>query len=81
MKTFDDLKIGMKMTGTVRNVVDFGAFIDIGLKNDGFVHISEMSKSFVKHPMDILSIGDVVDVRILKLDEQKQKVSLSMKPL
>ena len=81
VKTFDDLKIGMKMTGTVRNVVDFGAFIDIGLKNDGFVHISEMSKSFVKHPMDILSIGDVVDVRILKLDEQKQKVSLSMKPL
>lgn len=81
VKTFDDLKVGMKMTGTVRNVVDFGVFVDIGLKNDGFVHISELSKNFVKHPMDVVSIGDVVDVRIIKIDLQKQKASLSMKPL
>ncbi len=81
VKTFEDLKVGMAMTGTVRNVVDFGAFIDIGLKNDGFVHISEMSKRFVKHPMDVVAIGDVVNVRIIRIDAEKQKASLSMKPL
>ncbi|MGP1569635.1 MAG: Tex family protein [Eubacteriales bacterium] len=80
VKTFEDLKVGMKLSGTVRNVVDFGIFVDIGLKNDGFVHISEMSKAFVKHPMDLVSIGDIVEVRIIKLDPQKQKASLSMKP-
>lgn len=79
VKTFDDLAIGMTMTGTVRNVVDFGAFIDIGLKNDGFVHISELSKSFVKHPMDVVSIGDCVKVKIIKIDNEKLKISLSMK--
>lgn len=80
VKTFADLTVGMTLTGTVRNVVDFGAFIDIGLKNDGFVHISELSNKFVKHPMDVIAIGDQVKVRIIKLDGEKEKASLSMKP-
>lgn len=75
----DDLREGMVLKGTVRNVIDFGAFVDIGIKNDGLVHISEMSDKFVKNPMDVVSVGDIVDVRVIKVDLEKGKVSLSMK--
>ena len=75
----EDLKEGMILTGTVRNVIDFGAFVDIGVKNDGLVHISEMSDKFVKNPMNIVSVGDIVKVRVLKVDLEKKKVSLSMR--
>ena len=76
---FEDLKDGMILTGTVRNVIDFGAFVDIGVKHDGLVHISELSESFVKNPADVVSIGDIVKVKVIKIDTEKQKVSLSMK--
>ncbi len=75
----EDLREGMILTGTVRNVIDFGAFVDIGVKHDGLVHISELSDKFVKNPMDVVSVGDVVKVRVLKVDKEKMKVSLSMK--
>ncbi|SFS89707.1 Tex family protein [Marininema halotolerans] len=74
----EDLREGMELKGTVRNVVDFGAFVDIGLKNDGLVHISKLSNRFVKHPMDIVSVGDVVDVWVIGVDHERQRVSLSM---
>ncbi|MBD1372297.1 RNA-binding transcriptional accessory protein [Hazenella sp. IB182357] len=74
----EDLKEGMQLQGTVRNVVDFGAFIDIGLKNDGLVHISKMSERFVKHPMNIVSVGDIVDVWVLSVDTDRERVGLSM---
>ena len=76
---FEDLKEGMILNGTVRNVIDFGAFVDIGVKHDGLVHISELSESYVKNPSDIVSIGDVVKVKVIKIDNERQKVSLSMK--
>lgn len=76
--SIEDLTKGMKLSGTVRNVVDFGAFVDIGVKQDGLVHISKLSRKFVKNPMDIVSVGDIVDVWILDIDEQKGKVSLTM---
>ena len=76
---FEDLREGMVLTGTVRNVIDFGAFIDIGVKHDGLVHISEMSDSFIKNPSDVVSVGDIVKVKVLKIDFDRQKVSLSMK--
>ena len=76
---FEDLKEGMILTGTVRNVIDFGAFIDIGVKHDGLVHISELSNSYVKNPSDIVSVGDIVKVKVIGIDKDKQKVSLSMK--
>ena len=76
---FEDLREGMTLKGTVRNVTDFGAFVDIGVKHDGLVHISEMSESFVKNPSDIVSVGDVVDVKVIGIDKDKQKVKLSMK--
>ena len=79
VKSFDDLKIDMELEGTVRNVVDFGAFVDIGVKNDGLVHISEMSKKYIKHPMDVVSVGDTVKVKIIKIDYDKQKIGLTMK--
>ena len=75
----EDLKEGMILTGTVRNVIDFGAFVDIGVKNDGLVHISEMSDRYIKNPMDVVSVGDIVKVRVIKVDLEKKKVSLSMK--
>lgn len=75
----EDIKEGMLLKGTVRNVVDFGAFVDIGIKNDGLVHKSEMSKSFVKDPMSIVTVGDIVDVKVIGIDINKQRVSLSMK--
>lgn len=77
--TFDDLKVDMELTGTVRNVVDFGAFVDIGVKNDGLVHVSQISDKFIKHPMDAVSVGDTVKVKILSIDHEKQKVALTMK--
>jgi uncharacterized protein len=77
--TLEDLAVGMELKGTVRNVVDFGAFVDIGVKQDGLVHISELSNRFVKRPMDVVQVGDVVDVRVLGVDLKRQKVSLSMK--
>ena len=72
------MEIGMEMTGTVRNVVDFGAFVDVGVKNDGLVHISQLSNRFVKHPMDVVSVGDTVKVKILDIDKEKGKISLTM---
>ena len=74
-----DLKPGMLLTGTVRNVIDFGAFVDIGVHQDGLVHISEISNKFVKHPSDVLSVGDVVNVRVLSVDPVKKRISLTMK--
>ncbi len=76
---FEDLTEGMVLTGTVRNVIDFGAFVDIGVKHDGLVHISEMSHSFVKNPSDVVAVGDIVKVKVIKLDKESQKVGLSMK--
>ena len=74
----EDLKVGMKLQGTVRNVVDFGAFIDIGLHNDGLVHISKISKDFIKHPSDVLSVGDIVDCYVEEIFKDKEKVALSL---
>ena len=79
VKSFDDLKLDMEMEGTVRNVVDFGAFVDIGVKNDGLVHISQMSRKYISHPMDVVSVGDTVKVRIISIDREKQKIGLTMK--
>lgn len=76
---FEDLSIGMVLTGTIRNVTDFGAFVDIGVKHDGLVHISEMSEKFVKNPSEIVSIGDVVKAKVIDIDKERQKVKLSMK--
>ncbi|MFT9487934.1 MAG: Tex family protein [Tepidibacillus sp.] len=75
----EDLKPGMHLQGTVRNVVDFGAFIDIGVKEDGLVHISELSDHYVKHPLDVVSVGDIVDVWVLQTDVSKKRISLTMK--
>ena len=75
----EDIKEGMILKGTVRNVVDFGVFVDIGIKNDGLVHKSQMSNKFVKDPMEICSVGDVVDVKVIGIDLDKQRVALSMK--
>ena len=69
----------MVLKGTVRNVVDFGAFVDIGVHQDGLVHISQLSDRFVKHPLDVVKVGDVVTVRVLSVDEKKKKISLTMK--
>lgn len=76
---FEDLREGMVLTGTVRNVIDFGAFVDIGVKHDGLVHISELSDSFVKNPSDVVAIGDIVKVKVIKIDQERQKVGLTMK--
>ncbi len=75
----EDLRVGMKLQGTVRNVVDFGAFVDIGIKNDGLIHISKMSNNYIKHPSEILSVGDIIDVYVDDINLEKQKVSLSLK--
>ena len=76
---FEDLTEGMILTGTVRNVIDFGAFVDIGVKYDGLVHISEMSDSYIKNPSDLVSVGDIVKVKVIKIDHDRKKVGLSMK--
>ncbi|MDD2554505.1 MAG: S1 RNA-binding domain-containing protein, partial [Desulfotomaculaceae bacterium] len=77
--SLEDLQPGMELTGTVRNVVDFGAFVDIGIKNDGLVHISELSDTRVQHPLNVVSVGDVVKVWVLAVDLERGRVSLSMK--
>ena len=69
----------MILKGTVRNVTDLGAFVDIGVKHDGLVHISQLSNNFVKNPSDVVAVGDIVDVKVIGIDTEKQKVSLSMK--
>ena len=74
-----DLKEGMILKGTVRNVIDFGAFVDIGVHQDGLVHVSEMSNKFIRHPLEAVSVGDVVEVRVLGVDLKKKRISLSMK--
>ena len=74
-----DLQPGMKLTGTVRNVTHFGAFIDIGVHDDGLVHISQLSNQFVKDPFDVVAVGDIVNVTVLEVDLQKKRISLTMK--
>ena len=75
----EDLNVDMKLQGTVRNVVDFGAFVDIGVKQDGLVHISQMSNKFIKHPKEVVKVGDIVEVRIVEVDKDRGRIALSMK--
>ena len=75
----NDLTAGMVLTGTVRNVADFGAFVDIGVHQDGLVHISELSEKYVKHPIDVVNVGQTVKVKVLDIDKQRNRISLSMK--
>ena len=79
VREIEDLKPGMTMWGVVRNVADFGAFVDIGVHQDGLVHISELADRFVRNPMDVVSVGQQVEVRILKIDTERKRISLSMK--
>ena len=79
VKTMDDLKPDMILNGVVRNVVDFGAFIDIGVEQDGLVHISQLSEKFVRHPMEVVSVGQSVKVRVLSIEAERKRISLSMK--
>ena len=74
-----DLKPGMILKGTVRNVIDFGVFVDIGVHQDGLVHISKVCSKFIKHPSEVVSVGDIVDVVVLDVDEKKKRISLSMR--
>ena len=74
----EDLKEGMVLKGTVRNVIDFGAFVDIGVHQDGLVHISKLSKKFIKHPLEAVSVGDIVEVRVDSVDLKKKRIALSM---
>lgn len=76
---FEDMEVGMKLKGTVRNVVDFGAFVDIGVKQDGLVHLSEMSDKYIKNPMEVVQVGDTVNVTIISIDKERQRIGLSMK--
>jgi uncharacterized protein len=75
-----DLKTGMALEGTVRNVIDFGAFVDIGVKHDGLVHISQLADRFVKNPSEVVAVGDIVHVWVLSVDEQRERVQLTMVP-
>ena len=77
--SLDDLKTGMELTGTVRNVIDFGAFVDIGVHQDGLVHISQITDRYIKHPLEAVSVGDIVDVRILSVDMAKKRIALTMR--
>ena len=77
--SIEDLQLGMELTGTVRNVVDFGGFVDIGVHQDGLVHISQVSQKFIKHPSEVVSVGDIVQVVVLEVDEKKKRISLSMR--
>ncbi len=79
--SMEDLKAGMKLKGTVRNVIDFGAFVDIGVHQDGLVHISRITDRFIKHPAEVLKVGDIVDVYVMSVDVAKKRISLSIKPL
>ena len=74
-----DLKDGMELKGTVRNVIDFGAFVDIGVHQDGLVHISQICEKYIKHPSEVLKVGDVVNVKVLSVDAEKNRISLTMK--
>ena len=74
-----DLIPGMRLKGTVRNVIDFGAFVDIGVHQDGLVHISQMTDRYIKHPLEVVSVGDIVDVEVMSVDEKKGRISLTMK--
>ena len=74
-----DLKPGMQMKGTVRNVIDFGVFVDIGVHQDGLVHISQITNRYIKHPSEVLQVGDVVDVWVISVDVEKKRISLTMK--
>ena len=74
-----DLKPGMVLKGTVRNVIDFGAFVDIGVHQDGLVHISQITEKFIKHPLEAVSVGDVVDVQVISVDVAKKRIALTMK--
>ena len=75
----NDLKEGMELTGTVRNVIDFGVFVDIGVHQDGLVHISQICDRFIKHPSEVLKVGEVVKVKVLSVEPQKKRISLTMK--
>ena len=75
----DDLKPGMELTGTVRNVIDFGAFVDLGVHQDGLVHVSQISDKFIKHPSEVLKVGDIVRVKVLSVDTGKKRIALTMK--
>ena len=75
----EDLKPGMVLTGTVRNVIDFGAFVDIGVHQDGLVHISQLTDRYIRHPSEVVKVGDVVEVKVLEVDAAKKRISLSMK--
>ena len=77
--TMEDLKEGMELKGTVRNVVDFGAFVDIGVHEDGLVHISQICERFIRHPSEVLKVGDIVTVKVLGVDPVKKRISLTMK--
>ena len=79
--SIEDLEVGMELQGTVRNVVAFGAFVDIGIKNDGLVHISQLSDRFIKDPKEIVKVSDIVKVKIIDIDVERGKVGLSMKGL
>lgn len=79
IKDMKDLKPGMEMRGTVRNVIDFGAFVDIGVHQDGLVHITQISDKFVRHPSDVLKVGDIVTVWVLAVDVARGRISLTMK--
>ena len=75
----EDLTEGMVLKGTVRNVIDFGAFVDIGVHQDGLVHISQMCDHYIKHPLEVVSVGDIVEVKVLGVDIAKKRISLTMK--
>ena len=75
----NDLKEGMELTGTVRNVIDFGVFVDIGVHQDGLVHISQICDRYIKHPSEVLKVGEVVKVKVLGVEAQKKRISLTMK--
>ena len=74
-----DLKVGMELKGTVRNVIDFGAFVDVGVHQDGLVHISQITDKYIKHPSDVLKVGDIVTVWVISVDVDKKRIGLSMK--
>ena len=77
--SMEDLTPGMVLKGTVRNVIDFGAFVDIGVHQDGLVHISQMCEKYIKHPLEVVSVGDIVEVKVLSVDPGKKRISLTMK--
>lgn len=79
--TVQDLKPGMVLTGTVRNVIDFGVFVDIGVHQDGLVHISQVTDRFIRHPSQVVRVGDTVEVAVLEVDEKRGRISLTMKNL